>query len=103
MRRRSELAKTPRYNDRCNGPGHDVTPIDELLRRSLGRAQVTLTQGLPATWPPGDAGVTRSTSDLLAANSNDPALADTGEDDAIALAQQLRDQVFQLHVAQVAD
>jgi hypothetical protein len=48
------------------------------------------------TWLPGDAGVTRSTIDLLAANSNEPAVADTEDDDANALAQQLRDQVFQL-------
>jgi hypothetical protein len=55
-----------------------------------------LTQDLPVTWLPGDAGVTRSTIDLLAANSNEPAVADTEDDDANALAQQLRDQVFQL-------
>ena len=56
-----------------------------------------MTQNFPATWSSRDVGVTQSTVDLRAANSNDLALADSGEEDATALAQQLRDQVLQLH------
>jgi hypothetical protein len=64
--------------------------------RHLDRAEATLKDSFPAIWSPSDAGMTRSTIELRAANSNELALADAGDDDANALAQQLREQVFQL-------
>jgi hypothetical protein len=74
-----------------------VTPItNHRDARGPRTAEATLTQDFPASWSSGDTDAARSTFDLLAANSNEPALVDTGEDDATALAQQLRDQVLQL-------
>jgi len=62
----------------------------------LDRSEATVKDDLPAVWSCSDAGMTRLSFELLAANSNELVPADAGDDDASALAQQLREQVFQL-------
>jgi hypothetical protein len=88
----------------ASGDGGNFQSTGEITAAlaDLERAEATLKEKFPASQSSGDANVTRPVLELLTGDANDLAHADTGEDDANALAQQLREQVRQLRTQSFA-